>query len=125
MNAVTTERHLRHPDCIGVADELFSDGDWHLVVPGDGRQGCEVIHFCSRDEDGKPIHWCYSHWDDPVCPGVGCKQRQPDSIQTLEKFMNADTDRGSSAHVSSMIDRSIKQVFWHGMKKIALSGNGL
>ena len=116
MNAVTT---TRRDDLRGIADSLFRDGDWHLVQPGDGRQGAEVIHVCSREEDGRPIRWCYSWWGSPHCPGNGCDETQPDSIQTLEQFMNADVDRGRNAHISSMIDRSMKQIFWRGMKDLS------
>jgi hypothetical protein len=121
MNAVTTTRQTTGERLHGVADGLFSLGDWHIVAIAEGIQGSEIIHFCNcEDKTGVPIRWCYQHWNDTTCPG--CDEVQPDEIQALDQMMNVDRTR---LDISRLIDKSMKEVFWHGFKDLTLKGNGL
>jgi len=123
MNAVTTTRQTTGERLHGVADGLFSLGDWHIVAIAEGVQGSEIIHFCEcEDEEGVPIRWCYQHWNNTVCPG--CGETQPDEIQALDQMNNADSVVSASERISRMINKSMKRVFWHGFKDIALIGDG-
>jgi hypothetical protein len=119
MTSITT---TRVDELTGVADGLFSLGHWHIVAVAEGRQGSEIIHYCdtAKDLNGRSINWCYSHWDDPICPGCGAEQ--PDEIQGLNQMLNADVDRGGSARLASMLDRSMKEIFWRGLLRMSVEG---
>ncbi len=126
MTAVTTTRQgTTDPYDIltGVADGLFSLGNWHIVAIAEGVQGSDTIHFCNyTEETGRPIHWCYQHWGETVCPG--CGEAQPEEIQALDQMMNYDTDYSGTHQITRMINKSIKQIFWHGAKKMFIEGDG-